>query len=663
MRRKLALFLCAFYLFSANAFGKTMAKFSPAMNMVASQRTDEISLLAEQFSIFSHPVTGETTVGVLIKLKNASDVDTLKRTGCEVHTILSSGIVTGCLSLRKLDAVRILEEVEYVEPAAKRYPAMDVSRPEIGIDKVHRGQNLPAAYQGDGVIVGIIDSGIDYKHPDFKNPDGTTRIVYIWDQCAEDGIPPEGYNYGNECDPGEINSGNCAEKDDDVNSYGHGTHVAGIAAGNGRAPNDNADYTGIAPKADIIIVNSGCKGYLPDDWVIDATNYIFSKAQGTGKPAVINMSFGGQFGPHDGTSLYERALTEFTGPGRIIVNSAGNEGSDFIHLGYQVDYNGAESLFMPYQGAHIAVFDMWYSSDYQIDVRVGRVSKITGAVVEYTSWVPPGQLFREIYMTGQLIDIDATETGNPQNGDRHVLMTIVGTRIDRYRWAVGFRAHQENQIAAFDCWSAGETGSFAPDAAGFVPGDNLKSVGMPGTAYNLIAVGAYNTKNQWIDMNGKSQSYPEFVLGDRAVFSSIGPSRDGRLKPEIAAPGLFIVSCLTSDVPIGPDGIAANDIVLGGYYQKLQGTSMSCPHITGTVALMLQQNAKLDYNQIVEIFAETARSDQYTGQLPNTSWGYGKINGYKAVATVIDSGITTIREEVESQIFTMAFINKMLNSY
>jgi minor extracellular serine protease Vpr len=680
MRRKLTLpvCICILLLFSANVFGAISGRFSPALNLIASKKADEASIFANQFSIFSHPATGETTVGVLIKFKNASYAGGLKGVGGQVHTVLPSGIATAWLPLRSLDAVGTLDGIEYVELAAKNHLLLDVSRPEIGVDKVHSGQGLPVAYKGKGVIVGTVDSGIDFDHPDFKNPDGSTRVAYIWDQCATEGTPPEGYDYGNECDAAEINSGNCSEQDNNVDASGHGTHVAGIAAGNGRAPNDNADYTGIAPETDIIAVNSfGVgEGSGSDTWIVDAANYICRKAQAIGEPVVINMSLGTHFGPHDGTSLFEQALTELTGPGRIIVVAAGNEGSDFIHLGYQVDDEGEASLFLPSEGARSVIFDVWYSSGYQMDVMIGRVDAETGKVVENTGWIPPGQTFKKKFWAGQEVNIDAAEIANPQNGDSHALMTIEGRGFDQYHWATGFKAHETGQTAIFDCWATGEshvltategrgfdqhrsapgckthqvhqiglsshgTGQFAANAQGFKPGDSIKTVSMPATGRNIIAVAAYTTKNQWIDMNGQPRGDPNIVIGERAYFSSIGPSRDGRLKPEIAAPGQFIVAALSSDIPVGWQGIPPKRIVLGGYYQELRGTSMACPHITGTVALMLQRNPSLDYNHIAEIFAKSGRSDQYTGQLPNTKWGYGKVDGHAAVSAAALYGIGT----------------------
>ena len=184
-----------------------------------------------------------------------------------------------------------------------------------------------AGFTGKDVIVGIIDTGIDIKHEDFKNPDGTTRILYIWDQTL-DGVPPSDFTFGAECTKADIDAGSCTHTD----FVGHGTQVSGIAAGNGRATGNGYPanrYMGMAPEAGLIVVNA----YEPGagfftDRIIDAISYIQSRAEALGMPVVINMSLGTQDCPHDGTSLLARAVDAASGPGKIFSISAGNEGNN-----------------------------------------------------------------------------------------------------------------------------------------------------------------------------------------------------------------------------------------------------------------------------------------------------------------------------------------------
>lgn len=627
MRKLTILFVCMFFLFTSMAFGENNTNLSPALNWVHShviKSGHAFSPLAKNYSIFAHPKTGETTYGVILKLKDVADASKLENLGVEIHTVLPSGIVTAWLPERAVEVISTMTEVEYVHLSAKNKLKMDVSRLEIGIDRVHAGDGLDHPYKGEGVIVGVIDSGLDLDHADFQNEDGTTRVISVWDQTAE-GTPPQDYSYGNECTAAQINAGTCPETDD----HGHGTHVAGTAAGNGRSPNGTGDFTGLAPEADLIIV----KMTGDDNQIIDGAAYIFSRADALGRPAVINMSLGSHSGPHDGSSLYDQGLDELTGPGKILVAAAGNEGEMLIHLGYEVDHNGSYSLFNPPNPDNDqVVFEVWYAADYSIDVKIAQVDG-SFTTIQETDWVTPGQLFETTFNSGQNVGIDATDITNSQNGDRHIMMGILGANIANSYWALGFRAHDPGQTARFDCWPQSEQfGDFVSDRPGYVNADVLETVGSPGVANNIITVGAYNTKNQWIDMNGQNQS-GDFTIGDRAGFSSIGPTRDQRLKPEICAPGNLIASALTNDIPIENEA----RVIQGGYYQLMEGTSMATPHITGVVALMLQRDPTLDYAQALSVLTETIRTDDYTssnGDLPNVFWGHGKVDGYEAVSNV-----------------------------
>ncbi len=232
-------------------------------------------------------------------------------------------------------------------------PALDVSVPETKADQVWKSN---PGYTGKGVIIGVIDTGIDWKNPDFMKEDGTTRILYIWDQTINTPTRfPEGYKYGTEWTKRDIDSGICLHMD--VNS--HGTHVAGTAAGNGR---NGSEFIGMAPEADIIVVKTS----FSDAYTLDAANYIFRKAQQQRKPAVINMSFGSLWGPRDGTDLIDQALNNLLDtPGRAIVASAGNDGGSNVHLGanslrQSVGGNYPWLAIDPLIGARLLPVEIWY---------------------------------------------------------------------------------------------------------------------------------------------------------------------------------------------------------------------------------------------------------------------------------------------------------------
>ena len=626
MRKTMAIASLLMLLISSSAFADGSNRFDPGLRMLQAGlvhkdkalRAGDLSDFSRHYSVFSHPGTGQTSVGVFIRLKDLSAVERVRAAGAEVHTVLPSGIITAWAPVSMLDKFSAMDEIVYVRLSAKSRPLMDVSRPEIRADLVQQGSGLPQPYEGNGVVVGIVDSGIDLTHPDFKN-EGATRIAYLWDQTHE-GKPPAGYTYGNESTSWQINSGFCDETDVE----GHGTHVAGTAAGNGQAPNKTADYTGIAPKADIIFVKTG----FEDDQTIDAVKYIFSRAQELGRPAVINLSLGGNYGPHDGTSLYCSAMSELTGKGRIIVAAAGNSGSDNVHLGYEVDHEGSSSLFGPNPESEI-VFDVWYSSEYLMDIKVAQVDSVTLEIIEETDWVVPGERIHGEFESKDELEIDAREVENPQNGDRHAMIELELKDPGSSLWALRFRAHESGKTAVFDCWVVSDAmGAFVNDKPGYVNADSLKTVESPAVARDVIAVGAYNTKNKWTDIDMMMIVRGD-TIGARADFSSIGPTRDGRTKPEITAPGQYIASAYSVAFVDPSQHYERDHRIWGDYYYIMRGTSMACPHVAGVVALMLQRDAGLHPAKVLSLLTGTARTDSYTrsnGDLPNNYWGYGKVD-------------------------------------
>lgn len=268
---------------------------------------------------------------------NLNALPLLQQAGVQINTVLKNGIVTALVPVRRLALIAAISEVRSIKAAVSLKKYVNISVPTdigLGLSRDSAPPYAPTDYTGEGVVVGVVDSGIDYTHEDFKNDDGTTRIISIWDHTVdgEDGYfnPPPGYSYGSEYTSSNIENGtNGVGHHED--SDGHGSHVAGTAAGNGRAPvaggAGDYTYTGVAPEAGIIMVKydfENEKNRNSSDCLIDGINYIFTKAEELGMSAVVNLSLGTDYGPHDGSTLEERAIDELIGPGKIIVAAAGN---------------------------------------------------------------------------------------------------------------------------------------------------------------------------------------------------------------------------------------------------------------------------------------------------------------------------------------------------
>ncbi len=572
--------------------------------------------------------------------------NTIIMLGGKIGTV-AGDIITADVPVTSVREIAVSPEIIYVDASTISELKIDVSRIEAKVDLLHSGNGISRPYKGNSIIVGVVDSGIDWQHPDFKNAGGS-RIKYLWDMSGQ-GNPPAGYDYGTEYTKAQIDANQCQEIDAD-DGGGHGTHVSGTAAGNGSAL---TDYIGMAPESDIVFVKGfrSAPGFASND-VIDGCNYIFQKAQQLGKPAVINLSLGGHYGPHDGTTNYEQALSNLTGNGKIIVAAAGNEGDQTIHLSYEVSgtsYDNSYETFLDmFQGTTDFLADMWYSTG-NISVGLAVYNPTDGTLIGYSNGIPPGQKVEDMPfevsgVTYGFVTIDATGVNNPNNNSNEVIIYIDShngqINITDVWWTL-----YTFGTGTFDAWTIGG-GVFSTynQQSWFKPGDSEKTIGSPASANKVICIGSYVTKDHWVDINGVTQYQPgNPTIGAISSFSSIGPTRDGRLKPDLCAPGEVIIAPYSSFLTQTPP----ENILLGGMYQKMQGTSMASPHVTGTVALLLEKNGTLDYDQTVTILKNTTKKDSYTGTTPNNIYGYGKLDAYNAFINTPGGGgtQTTILEE------------------
>ena len=556
-------------------------------------------------------------------------------------------ILTAKIPLGKIHQVAQNKNVIFIDASYPRTTQLDKVKSLIQADLVHEGYVYPGEFRGEDVIVGVIDTGIDVTHPDFKDENGS-RVLYIWDQTIESEAAPEDFGYGTEYTKFDIDSGNIQHYD----LAGHGTHVSGIAAGNG---NLFTPFTGIAPKSDIIMVRYGIRESLVkavvdtsfDFDVINGCKYIFDKADELGKPAVINMSIGAHFGPHDGTSLLEQAMDELTGEGKIAVVSAANSGSFLQHVSYHASGEDFETSKRTYVKPYSPVLnDFWYDTG---NISVGYVieNRSTGEVI-YNGHAAPGEGLRDTVFVDTtflaLVQIDATLTNDPFNNGSRVI-TLLSTNQDiekliEYNWAI-----YTFGTGRIHGWIQNEDGflNWPADESNVEFADSLYSIVPPGTALESISVGSFDSKASWYsDSTGYVQQF-DVHPGEISFFSSIGPTRDGRIKPEIAAPGHFVASAFSSATQKGNFSFLVND---GGYYMK-RGTSMAAPVVTGSVALLLEQNPNYDYDDIIEIFRATAHRDEFTGPVPNNFFGWGKLNIFDAMnhnVTGVEDGETTVVE-------------------
>ena len=556
----------------------------------------------------------------------------IEAAGGYVSTVVGNHLVAH-VPLNAVEKLAVTPDVDRIEPSYFEKATLDKSRTEVRADLVQAGTGFSQPFTGRNVIVGVFDSGIDWSHADFKDASGKTRILSLWD-LTQEGKPAPGTSRGFECTPSDINASTCTERD----TNGHGSHVAGIAAGNGLARSKT--FVGMAPDADLIIVKGG-NGSFSRTNIVDGVSYIFQRATALGKPAVVNLSLGGHSGGHDGTSAYEQSLTGLLADGHLIVVANGNEGGDRIHLGYDAVGSSYQTGISTYwnidSGSTSSFVDLWYSGNVSVGMVASVKSGSNLTAVFSTPGVPLGSSVNRTKVTaaGTAVGYVTIQTEQTSGGNHAVLLidnnddsTIDLTQVTWELFTYG-SGHVDAWVA-----SGGEFDSFNDPTNGFLAGDFNETVGMPATGSNMIAVGSYTTKVNWIDVDGKSRVYSHpNPVGQISAFSSNGPTRDGRRRPVVSAPGEAIASVLSSSVDI-TDANTRPYVLNGGNYLIEQGTSMAAPHVTGIVALMLQARPKLNVTDAYTILRGKARKDSFTGSTPNQQYGDGKVD---AVAYVTEA--------------------------
>lgn len=600
----------------------------------------DISRLARAAGVVETPIEPDDPLFRVIVSGGGAEGAILE-VGGRVGTRLGP-VVTAWVPMSGLRTLAVKPGIEYVEASTLLYPELDTSVPATRADLVHGGSyNL----RGQGVLVCIFDTGLDYTHNDFRNSDGSTRVLYMWDQTVS-GTPPSGFGYGVEWTKSDIDAELGASppgvvSEQDMN--GHGTHVAGIAAGNGQATGNSlpaGKYIGMAPEADLLIVKGGNHSF-PTSNVIDGIAWAMAKAGPLGKPVVINLSIGGHSGAHDGTSGHEAAIEAAFGPGKVVVASAGNSADDQIHDRVSLSGTGAvdsmridiaEYTATPGTSNDYTLFNIWYDGSAGVTVSVRGPDGST----TYGPWTSGSAATSETHTTGHVYANNASSGTDPFNGDKQLLLQffddVEGNEPMWGEWTIFFEL-ATGSSATVDLWIYDDTvGSVVLNATADY------TVSEPGTGRGEICVGSYISKKSWSSINGNMYTYPSLTLSDISPFSSWGPTRDGRMKPDLAAPGQVIKSAWSTQMSTDPI-VEFQDP--DGVHRLAQGTSMSAPHVTGAVALLLQAQPYLSASQIRDHLTATAVKDGFTGTTENNTWGYGKMDVKAAVDRTLATGDTT----------------------
>lgn len=541
-------------------------------------------------------------------------------------------------SITALVESKIAKYIEYIEPRNKTMNDTMLVRNRIKPVKLGTSP-LTAAYDGTGVIVGIIDTGIDFDHPDFKDALGVTRISFIWEQGVSTPTnSPSPFGYGEEWTAAQITASLCTHSD--MPYFGHGTHVSGIAAGNGLG---NSTHEGIASKSEIIVVALDFSN--PGPIISDAVQYIINKATAAGKPFVINASVGDYYGSHDGTNTEAKLIDAQIAniPGRAMVAAAGNAGSVKFHA--QNIVTSTDTNFTWIQNTSGNLYYWLYADTNNIK----NVKYSVGA--NSLNFTDLGNIGFKNYNYGFTLKSDTLKNGPNRIGivessasvnpyGVYELFLKVTPDSAGYLWRI-----ESNGTGKYDAWnfdfvSTGlPTTSQYPKIAKYIMPDTVQSmVSSFQCSDEIITVANYVNLKTYYDVNNTLQTTPE-TAGELAASSSCGPTRDNRIKPEVAATGAAIFSCMALGMQANlitnaPTAVAAGSLhVIGG------GTSASSPVVAGLAALFLQAHPTYNNKQVRQAIINCTYSDIYTGTLPNYKFGYGKLDGFSTFTCALSTGI------------------------
>ena len=466
----------------------------------------------------------------------------------------------------ELDALADTQGIVYVEKPREVYYNVNNGRAVSCINSVQEGSGITGGMpglKGNGVLVAIIDSGIDYTHPGFRNSDGTTRILYLWDQSAktEDtyGRIPAEYTQGAEYSKEDIDE---ALAQPDIASSlkivpvsdrgsGHGTAVAGVASGNGAA-SPGGRYRGVAPESSLIVVKLGKQGssFALTTEIIEAIDYVVRKSIVLNMPVAINLSFGNNDGPHDGNSLFENYIADIKGIWKnVVVVASGNEGDARHHASVRLENGSSQMVSFAIAENELNIqLQIWkhYQDEFRININAPDGSQVS---LNYQA----GKA--DTYITGNSRIVVFYGEPSPYTISQGIFIQWMPARNGQYImpgvWNIGLEP-SDIRYGILNMWLP--TIEVIGLSTGFLSPSPDTTITIPAAARNVITVGAYNA-----------------ATSSKASFSGRGNTTDGRYVPTLVAPGVDIISAAP-----------------GGRYSSNTGTSIAAPFVTGSAALLME---------------------------------------------------------------------------
>lgn len=600
------------------------------------------------------------TVMAFVRTSSGND-EIIKNNGCRIHAVMGSVYVVE-IPINKISTLISSKEVERIEAGRSCSVQLDTTRYCVDYHNVQSGINVPRAYTGRGVVMGIMDVGFDLTNPTFYSRDMKDyRICSFWDMLSSD--RDTSFVVGRDY----IGRDEILEQKHSADNLliSHGTHTLGIAAGSGY----NSNYIGVAPESDICLVNNA----VVEDTVLIAPEdidkytsatdalgfkYIFDYAASQNKPCVISFSEGSRQGFDEDNVLFYEALESLIGPGRILVASAGNDGGMNITLTKPASSDKIGSFI--YCPTNEAYFLLKSTSDFVM------LLKSYGAVEPHKIIISSKDVqqaengeYHVIKETGSAdYDITVVATSSAFNPDETVYEMII-KGDDHIGGLIPFSVELCGYGAPVQMYAYNSVFVDNQLDTDLSYGSSDYTILTPGSAPAVICVGASSYRKGFTNYLGEYKTWDNGYDGVIAPYSSKGPTFDGRIKPEVVAPGTNVISSYSSYyIDAKPDAFdTQSDVTRYEYngrtysWNANTGTSMSSPVVGGIIALWLEANPNLSPDDIREIFATTCSHNDSTMEYPNNIWGHGEINAYRGLCHILNiDGIEGITSEARDYV-------------
>ena len=527
--------------------------------------------------------SADENIHAIVRLCDEADLDRLAADYGVAFNVVTGNLATAVIPMSALVDFAEDPDVENVDAGNSVKAMTDLAREYSHVDALHVGlPDFPRSFTGKGVLIGVIDTGFDFMHPAFRDAGGNSRIIHVWDQSGRNGNTSS-MGYGVVFDTPEL----IRSAAHDVSRDTHGSHVAASAA-------SSADvYKGMAPESDIVVVATD----KSESGIIDALAYLLDYAEKEKKPMAINLSMGTVIGFKDGTdpiaSMIDGLLDE-SGKKCLMAIAAGNEGHRNSTIVTEVVGQGEviNTSFTPPSHMRENVF-IGCSTTSAFQVSLSLVG--SDGVAFETS-----------------ISSDASESVSHENitGEKDYSLVTLSPMKDADGLQRGVSVNLYAPLKEGQKWKLVVTGAAGKyiaccDYGEFDNGSNASTMAATACGKIPISVGAYVSRDKFTNLQGMERS-SDWTVGERYPLSGMGPTFDGRDKPDVLAPGAHIISAINNyaaSYNVNREDLAYTEVdaLIPGrtnYWGAMCGTSMATPVVTGIMALWLQANPRLDFDHV-----------------------------------------------------------------